>query len=64
MSKPLYCVTARNRLTGEREIVSRGVTREEAEEMRVKYTNVRGARKPYTHPKVLPYNPQMNIFEH
>lgn len=63
MSRPLYCVTARNRLTGEREIVSRAVTREEAENIRIKYTNFRGTRKPYTHPKVQPYNPQTDMFD-
>lgn len=63
MSKPLYCVVARNRLTGEREIVSRGVTKDEAEEIRVKYTNFRGTKKPYTHPKVQPYNPQTELFD-
>ena len=59
MSSPLYCVTARNRLTGEREIVSRGMTKAEAEEIRIKYTNFRGTKKPYTHPKVVAYNPQI-----
>lgn len=62
MRKPLYCVVARNRLTGEREIVSRGVTKDEAEDIRIKYTNFRGTKKPYAHPKVVPYNPQMSLF--
>lgn len=62
MSKPLFCVVARNRLTGEREVVSRGVTRDEAEQIRFKYTNIRGSKKPYTHPKVVSYNPQLSLF--
>ena len=61
MNKPLYCVVARNRLTGEREIVSRSLTREKAEEVRIKYTNFRGTKKPYTHPKVEIYTPQMEL---
>lgn len=58
MNEPKYCVVARNRLTGEREIVSRGVSKDEAEAIRFKYTNFRGTKKPYTHPKVCIYPPQ------
>ncbi len=63
MAGPKYCVVARNRLTGEREVVSRAVSRDEAEEIRFKYTNIRGSKKPYTHPKVVPYNPQLSLFK-
>lgn len=61
MTRPLYCVVARNRLTGQREIVSRKLSREQAEEVRFKYTNIRGTRKPYTHPKVEIYSPQLEL---
>lgn len=61
MNRPTYCVVARNRLTGEREIVSRSLTREKAEEVRIKYTNFRGTKKPYTHPKVEIYTPKMEL---
>ena len=61
MKKPLYCVVARNRLTGQREIVSRSLTREKAEEVRIKYTNFRGTKRPYTHLKVEIYTPQMEL---
>lgn len=61
MSTPLWCVVARNRLTGEREVLSRPLPRDKAEEIRIKYTNFRGTKKPYTHPKVVPYNPNLDI---
>lgn len=62
MSSPKFCVTARNRLTGEREVITRGLSRKEAEDIRIKYNNFRGSKKPYTHPKVVPYNPQTELF--
>lgn len=56
--KPKYCVIARNRLTKEREVVTGPISREDAERIRFEYTNIRGTRKPYTHPKVELYPPQ------
>ena len=61
MGRPLYCVIARNRLTGKREIISRSLTREKAAEVRFKYTNIRGTRKHYTHTKVEIYSPQLEL---
>lgn len=61
--EPLYCVTARNRLTGEREIISSPMPRKEAEDMRLKFAYRIGPKKPYTHSKVEPYIPQHNLFE-
>lgn len=60
---PKYCVTARNRLTGEREIISPPCSREKAEEAKLKYGLSRSSKRPFTHPKVELYNPQTNIFK-
>lgn len=60
--KQLFIVKARNRLTGQREIVSNPVIKIEAERIRFEYTNIRGTRKPYTHPKVEPYVVQTELF--
>jgi hypothetical protein len=57
MKEPKYCVRARNRLTGEREIVTPPLSRKKAEEALLKYTNMHGTKKPYTHPKVEIYPP-------
>ena len=58
----LFIVKARNRLTGQREIVSKAVPKAEAERIRFEYTNIRGSKKPYTHPKVEPYVIQTELF--
>lgn len=49
--KPVYCVTAKNRLTGQRE------------EVRLKYGISRSSKRPYTHPKVelLPIPKQLEL---
>lgn len=62
MKRPLYCITARNRLTGEREIISRPMTKEQAEDMRLRYACKIGGKKPYTHSKVEVYQPQYDLF--
>ena len=63
MSNPLYCVVARNRLTGEREVISKPLPKEEALQIKLDYTNVKGTHKPYTHAKVALYNPQLELFK-
>lgn len=62
MAQQLFVVKARNRLTGKREIVSGACSKDEAERIRFEYTNIRGTRKPYTHPKVKPYVVQTELF--
>lgn len=59
----MFCVTARNRMTGEREIVTPPCSREKAEEAKLKYGVSRSSDRPYTHPKVEPYNPQLELFK-
>lgn len=62
IKEPLYCITARNRLTGEREIISNPMPRKQAEDIRLEFANKIGPRKPYTHSKVEPYVPQKDLF--
>lgn len=62
IKEPLYCLTGRNRLTGEREIISSRMTKRAAEEAK-KY--LRGnRRKPYTYCKVELYVAQPDLFNH
>ena len=61
MKEPKYCVRARNRLTGEREIVTPPLSRKKAEEALLKYTNMHDTKKPYTHPKVEIYPPTVEL---
>lgn len=63
VKEPLFCITARNRLTGEREIISRPMTRKEAEDMKVRLAYRMSGKKPYTHCKVDPYIPQKDLFD-
>ena len=58
MSNPQYCVTGRNRLTGEREVLTPGLSIEKARD--VKATNSldrRKSKRPYTHLKIELYPP-------
>lgn len=59
----MFCVTARNRLTGEREVVTKPIPQEEAESIKLKMGLSRSSDRPYTHPKVDPYNPQLELFK-
>lgn len=63
MKEPLYCVTGRNRLTGEREIISKPMKKEEADQIKMDYCNMLGEKKPYTYAKVELYNPQLDLFK-
>lgn len=58
-----FCVTARNRLTGVREIVTPPCSREKAESAKLKLCSSRGSRRPLTYQKVEPYNPQLELFK-
>lgn len=59
--KPSYCVTARNRLTGEREVLTPSCSKEKEEEVKLKYGLSRSSKRPYTHPKVELYPPKQLI---
>jgi hypothetical protein len=63
MMEPLYCVTGRNRLTGEREIISKPIKKEKADQIKMDYCNMLGEKKPYTYAKVELYNPQLDLFK-
>lgn len=55
---PRYCVTGRNRLTGEREVLTPPLSKEKAEEVKLKYGISRSSKRPYTHSKVELYPPE------
>ena len=57
MMEAKYCVTARNRLTGEREVMTPPISKAQANDVKMKYANMKGQKKAYTHPKVEPYMP-------
>ena len=57
---PKYCVTARNRLTGDRDVLTPPLSKEKAEEVKLKYGISRSSKRPYTHHKVEPYPPRNN----
>lgn len=59
--EPLYCITARNRLTGERERISKPMSHDEAEDIKLKLGISRSSKRPYTHPKVEVYIPSLNF---
>ena len=63
MKEPLYCVTGRNRLTGEREIISKPLNKEKAEQIKMDYCNMLGEKKPYTYAKIELCNPQLDLFK-
>jgi len=60
MSSPVWCITARNRMTGEREVVTPPITdRQKAEDLKVKYGYRNHRKSAYTNPKVEVYHPSM-----
>lgn len=58
MSNPKFCVTARNRLTGERDVITPPLSLEKAREAKLKFGMSRSSSRPYTHPKVSLYPPE------
>ena len=59
MSSPKYCITARNRLTGEREVITPPLSLQMAKEMKLKYGYFNHYKQPaYTNPKIELYPPQ------
>lgn len=61
MIEAKYCVTARNRLTGDREVVTPAISKAQAKDIKLKYANMKGPRKAFTHPKVEVYIPKMSF---
>lgn len=53
-----YCVTARNRLTGQRDVITPPLSLEKAKDARLKFGCDRSSKRPYTHPKVELYPPE------
>lgn len=57
-----YCVTAINRLTGEREILTPPCSSENADNILLRLSNVKSKNRPYTHPRKAEYPKQLNLF--
>ena len=60
MSSPKFCITARNRLTGQREVVTPPISRQTAEDLKIKYGYHNHRKAAYTNPKIEVY-PQQNL---
>lgn len=59
--KPIYCVTARNRLTGQREVVTPPCSKTNAETCKLKLTLASSKEKAYIYPKVEVYQKAMEF---
>lgn len=57
MSSPKFCITARNRLTGQREVVTPPTSRQTAEDLKIKYGYHNHRKAAYTNPKIEVYPP-------
>ena len=57
MSSPMFCITARNRLTGEREVVTPPMSLQTAKDMKLKYGYRNHRKSAYTNPKIEVYPP-------
>lgn len=58
-----YCITAINRLTGEREIISKSYPNKAAAETAYKkLTGLKPGKRPYKYPRIAVYPKQLNIF--
>lgn len=60
--EPLYCVTGINRMTDEKQIISRPIPKEQAEAARERYAKSPARNKPYRCCKVELYCPQLELF--
>ena len=60
-----YCVTARNRLTGKREVVTPPCSKEKAEEAKLNFqlTRYKRDKRAYSHAKVEIYTEQTELFK-
>lgn len=61
MSKK-FCITAINRLTGMREIISQPCSRDEADAIRARLMSTKSEKRPYTQPQTAEYPQQLNLF--
>lgn len=57
MSSPRFCITARNRLTGEREVVTPPLSLQTAKDVKLKYGYRNHMKSAYTNPKIEVYPP-------
>lgn len=57
-----YCVTAINRLSGEREIISQPCNREDANAIHARLVKTKPEKRPYTYPLTVEYPKQLNLF--
>lgn len=57
-----YCVTAINRLTGQREIISGACSKENADAIRARMMATKPGKRPYTYPLTVEYPKQLNLF--
>lgn len=61
MSSPRFCITARNRLTGEREVVTPPLSLQTARDVKLKYGYRNHTKSAYTNPKIEVYPPPRNL---
>lgn len=61
MKQLQFCVTARNRLTGQRDVITPPLSKAKALEAKLKLGVSRSSDRPYTHPKVDIYPPPERI---
>lgn len=61
MSQPLYMVTGRNRLTGQREQCSMAAPKDVAEQFMQAWKRLRVRNKAYTHLKLEPFNLELQF---
>lgn len=57
-----YCVTAINRLTGEREIISPPCSYERANAIRIHLMVIKPGKRPCINPRTMEYPKQLNLF--
>ena len=58
MSSPRFCITARNRLTGEREVVTPPLSIEKARKTKLQFGYRNHTKSAYTNPKIEVYPPR------
>lgn len=57
-----YCVTAVNRLTGQREIITPPCSLENANAICYRMKETKAKKRSYTYPKAVEYPKQLNLF--
>jgi len=61
MTTPKYCVTARNRLTGKRDVITPPLSLQKAQDAKQNFGISRSSKRPYTHPKIELYPPPWEL---